>query len=249
MSSHGNELRNLAFAAGGAHQIAPGAAIARDPICAVLGGQNRARGPDGHEQSHAPAVLAASHGVERVRRSSISRRPVEAVQRHQDTPHTRRGFGADGDQIGVARDGDSVRQAEQAIACGQGVARRPAIPGLGNLVDGPYYLSFLREKGKLQLQWTKNVCLLAAIGDIVVVMNAIETAGIVDAQPQLRLDEPLPIAEQSRVRVIILVPEADDIPEPAWAKAASANPAFDFLNDAAEDVYTAANGRPFHDEG
>ena len=80
-------------------------------------------------------------------------------------------------------------------------------------------------------------------------MNAIETTGIVDAQHQLRLDEPLPIPGQSRVRVIVLVPEAEEIPDAAWAKAAAASPAFDFLKDAAEDDYTAADGKPFHDQG
>jgi hypothetical protein len=80
-------------------------------------------------------------------------------------------------------------------------------------------------------------------------MNAIEATGIVDAQHQLRLDEPLPIPGQRRVRVIVLVPESEDISEGAWTKAVSASPAFDFLKDAAEDVYTAADGRPFHDQG
>jgi hypothetical protein len=80
-------------------------------------------------------------------------------------------------------------------------------------------------------------------------MNAIETTGVVDAQHQLRLDEPLPIPGQSRVRVIVLVPEAQDILEEAWTKAVSASPAFDFLKDAAEEVYTAADGKPFHDQG
>lgn len=84
---------------------------------------------------------------------------------------------------------------------------------------------------------------------IVAAMNAIETTGIVDAQHQLRLDEPLPIPRQSRVRVIVLVPEAEDVSEEAWAKAASAGPAFNFLKDAAEDVYTVADGKPFHDQG
>ena len=79
-------------------------------------------------------------------------------------------------------------------------------------------------------------------------MNAFETTGVVDAQHQLRLDEPLPIPGQSRVRVIVLVPE-EDLPEVAWTKAVSASPAFDFLKDAAEDVYTAADGKPFHDQG
>jgi hypothetical protein len=80
-------------------------------------------------------------------------------------------------------------------------------------------------------------------------MNAIETTGVVDAQHQLRLDEPLPIPGQSRVRVIVLVPEVEDISEKAWTKAASASPAFDFLKNAVEDIYTAADGKPFHDQG
>jgi hypothetical protein len=80
-------------------------------------------------------------------------------------------------------------------------------------------------------------------------MNAIETTGVVDAQHQLRLDEPLPIPGQSRVRVIVLVPETDDVSEAAWRKAVSASPAFGFLKDAAEDVYTAADGKPFLDQG
>jgi hypothetical protein len=80
-------------------------------------------------------------------------------------------------------------------------------------------------------------------------MTAIETTGVVDAQHQLQLDAPLPIPGQSRVRVIVLVPEAEDISEAAWTKAVAANPAFDFLKDAAEDVYTATDGKPFHDQG
>jgi hypothetical protein len=79
-------------------------------------------------------------------------------------------------------------------------------------------------------------------------MNAIETTGIVDAQHQLRLDEPLPIAGPSRVRVIILVPEIGDIEDSAWAQAAAASPAFDFLKDEAEDIYTRADGKPFNDQ-
>jgi hypothetical protein len=91
-------------------------------------------------------------------------------------------------------------------------------------------------------------CLSAAIGNIGLLMNAIETTGVVDAQHQLRLDKPLPIAGQSRVRVIVLVPEAADISETAWTKTAATSPAFDFLKDAAEDIYTAADGKPFGDQ-
>jgi len=95
----------------------------------------------------------------------------------------------------------------------------------------------------------RKACLLSLIGHIVVVMNAIETTGVVDAQHKLRLDKPLPIAGQSRVRVIVLVPEEADISESAWAKTAATSPAFDFLKDAAEDIYTAGDGKPFHDQG
>jgi len=36
----------------------------------------------------------------------------------------------------------------------------------------------------------------------------------------------------------------------AWAPVLIArSPAFDFLKDAAEEVYTAADGKPFHDQG
>ncbi|MSU63513.1 MAG: hypothetical protein EXS31_14140 [Pedosphaera sp.] len=79
-------------------------------------------------------------------------------------------------------------------------------------------------------------------------MNAIETTGTVDAQHQLRLDAPLPVAGSSRVRVIVLVPEAGDIDEHGWAKVAVTSPAFDFLKDSAEDIYTRTDGKPFHDQ-
>ena len=37
--------------------------------------------------------------------------------------------------------------------------------------------------------------------------------------------------------------------EADWAKTAATSPAFDFLKDAAEDIYTATDGKPFHDQG
>jgi hypothetical protein len=78
-------------------------------------------------------------------------------------------------------------------------------------------------------------------------LRAIEASGTIDEDRKLHLDEPLPIAGPSRVRVIILVPEDDDIDEQQWLRSAAANPAFDFLRDPAEDVYTAADGQPFDD--
>ena len=80
-------------------------------------------------------------------------------------------------------------------------------------------------------------------------VKAIETTGIVNKDHQLVLDEPLPIAGPSRVRVIVLVPDEDDIDEQLCLKAAAANPAFDFLRDAAEDIYTVSDGKPFSDQG
>ena len=80
-------------------------------------------------------------------------------------------------------------------------------------------------------------------------MKAIETTGIIDEQHRLVLDEILPIAEKSKVRVIILLPEESDIGETEWLKTAASNPAFDFLKEPEEDIYTREDGKPFHDKG
>jgi hypothetical protein len=79
--------------------------------------------------------------------------------------------------------------------------------------------------------------------------KAIETMGTVDVQRRLVLDEPLDVTSSTRVRVIILLPEETDLDEMEWLRAAAANPAFDFLKEAEEDIYTLADGRPFHDQG
>ena len=81
-----------------------------------------------------------------------------------------------------------------------------------------------------------------------VVEKAIETTATFDAQRQLILDEPLPISGPARVRVIILLPDDVDINEKEWLRAASANPAFDFLKEPEEDIYTLADWKPFHDQ-
>ena|ERR1039458_2397337 len=94
----------------------------------------------------------------------------------------------------------------------------------------------------------EKACLLGGSGNIVLVMNAIETTGVVDAQHQLRLDKPLPIAGHSRVRVIVLVPDEADISEAAWTETVATSPAFDFLKDTAEDIYTATDGKPLSEQ-
>jgi hypothetical protein len=78
--------------------------------------------------------------------------------------------------------------------------------------------------------------------------RAIEATGTIDAERRLVLDEPLPVAGPKRVRVIILLPEDTEVDEKGWLRAASANPAFDFLKEPEEDIYTHEDGRPFYDQ-
>jgi len=79
-------------------------------------------------------------------------------------------------------------------------------------------------------------------------MKAVEMTGTIDEHRELRLDEPLPIGGPSRVRVIILMPEESDPTAEEWAYTAASNPAFAFLRDPAEDIYTISDGKPFRDE-
>ncbi len=80
-------------------------------------------------------------------------------------------------------------------------------------------------------------------------MKAIETPATVKKHNQLLLDSPVPYRGKGKVRLIILLPEEDDIDESEWLNVAADNPAFDFLKDAEEDIYTDADGRPFEDKG
>jgi hypothetical protein len=81
------------------------------------------------------------------------------------------------------------------------------------------------------------------------ILKAISVTGTIDEQRQLHLDTPLPVAGPSRVRGIILIPEETDIEETEWLHLAAVNPAFDFLKEPEEDLYTLADGKPFHDQG
>jgi len=78
------------------------------------------------------------------------------------------------------------------------------------------------------------------------VLRAIEVEGAVDEQRRLHIDAPLPIAGPSRVRVIILVPEEAETDETEWLYAAATNPAFGFLKESLEDIYTPDDGKPFN---
>ena len=80
-------------------------------------------------------------------------------------------------------------------------------------------------------------------------LKAIEMSGRVDEQHRLQLDRPVPIGGPSSVRVIILVNEDPDLDEASWLHAAATNPAFAFLGDPREDIYSLKDGTPFHDQG
>jgi hypothetical protein len=85
-------------------------------------------------------------------------------------------------------------------------------------------------------------------GEVEAALRAFEVAGEIDERRQLHVKEPLPIAGPSRVRIIILVPDQPDVDEATWLESAAVNPAFSFLREPREDVYTVADGKPFHDQ-
>ncbi|MGI8495229.1 MAG: hypothetical protein ACR2L1_07945 [Pyrinomonadaceae bacterium] len=79
-------------------------------------------------------------------------------------------------------------------------------------------------------------------------LTAIETTGTINANHKLVLDDELPSNAPSRVRVIVLYDDAEDLGEREWLQAASKNEVFDFLNDEAEDIYTLKDGKPLQNE-
>jgi hypothetical protein len=89
---------------------------------------------------------------------------------------------------------------------------------------------------------------------------------IIQPSGEVRLVEPVHVLSPRRALVTILEEEpqvhdtarlseaalAEDWNRPeedVWTKAIATSPAFDFLKDAAENIYTAADGKPFHDQG
>jgi hypothetical protein len=79
-------------------------------------------------------------------------------------------------------------------------------------------------------------------------LRAVEVTGSIDEHQRLHLDHPLPITGPSRVRVIILIPEEAEIDEHEWLQSVASSPAFDFLADPEEDIYTLADGKPYVDD-
>ena len=81
-------------------------------------------------------------------------------------------------------------------------------------------------------------------------MTAIEMMGTVDKNHQLKLDGKLPFAGPKRVRVIVLTQiteNADELSEMEWLKASLSNPAFEYLREPEEDIYSIKDGKPFYE--
>jgi hypothetical protein len=79
-------------------------------------------------------------------------------------------------------------------------------------------------------------------------LTAIELTGTIDEQHRLQLDSALPVTGPIRVRVIVLYPLDDTWDENEWLRAAARNPVFADLAAPEEDIYSLADGKPYHDE-
>lgn len=79
-------------------------------------------------------------------------------------------------------------------------------------------------------------------------MKAIELKSKTDKTGRLKIDYKLDKSERN-VRVLILIDEdlSTEEEEELWAYSISRNPAFDFLKDPEEDIYTLKDGKPFDD--
>lgn len=79
-------------------------------------------------------------------------------------------------------------------------------------------------------------------------MKAIEIKSKTDKTGHLKINYKLDKSE-SNVRILILLDEdsSDQEEEKLWMNSISKNPAFDFLNDPMEDIYSLKDGEPFND--
>ncbi|MCF6359415.1 MAG: hypothetical protein L3J29_01485 [Cyclobacteriaceae bacterium] len=79
-------------------------------------------------------------------------------------------------------------------------------------------------------------------------MKAIEIESKTDAGGNLKIDYKLAIPDR-KVRVLILVDDVqyENQEEDQWMKSISKNPAFEFLDNPAEDIYSKKDGKPVND--
>ena len=74
-------------------------------------------------------------------------------------------------------------------------------------------------------------------------MRAIETIGTFENNGLLRLEN-VGDLNQKTVKVILLFDDGEDADHSLWLKSLSANPAFDFLKDEKENIYSPNDGKP-----
>jgi len=79
-------------------------------------------------------------------------------------------------------------------------------------------------------------------------MKSIEINTKTDKEGHLKINYPLN-KKDKKVRVFILLDEQnDDIDEEKkWLNSIQSNPAFDFLKEPSENIYTLTDGEPFND--
>lgn len=79
-------------------------------------------------------------------------------------------------------------------------------------------------------------------------MRAIEINSRTDKKGHLKIDYKLNMSERN-VRILILMDDDNSIieDEKLWINSISKNPAFDFLNDPNEDIYSLNDGESFND--
>lgn len=76
-------------------------------------------------------------------------------------------------------------------------------------------------------------------------MKAIEINTRTNKKGRLSLDFQLDQPDK-KVRLLILLENDEETQEESWLKAVSSNPAFDFLKEADEDIYTVNDGEAWY---
>jgi hypothetical protein len=78
-------------------------------------------------------------------------------------------------------------------------------------------------------------------------MKAIEINSKTDKNGHLKIEYKLDKSEK-KVRILILLEEEQTEPddEKLWMNSISSNPAFDFLKNSEEDIYSLNDGEPFN---
>jgi hypothetical protein len=74
-------------------------------------------------------------------------------------------------------------------------------------------------------------------------MQAIEITGKIDNKGHLILDGPLKLKEKKVKVIILLAEEKDEDEEKLWLYSVSNNPAFNFLKEKEEDIYSLKDGK------